>query len=665
MESQRDDIICKKFLENPSKNPRSGKTIKKDKDVYNNLVKLCQKRNFDVSSLNTKPVQIPIKKSFNKVWVPVQKQINIIDNKSPDDLLQLYLFDDTIILDSKKVIDDLNKKYKTNAETNSFMEWFKYYNYVNVPKNVKYLYMLENEQFIDSSYISKLNDETISYNMICILFDWMKETLSRGNLGPIYLNYCYACTLFYIIFSKKQSDINKGNLQIYGLIALYFSSIIIDENPLDMDDLKYLSLNAYTVEQLNICAIEVFNILSGQLIYPSPIFFVNPNEKNLISLTELAISIPEISIYKPSLVAHSCVYMLTGKHTIYTINEMNDICLIISGVLKRSMKSSLKTYKNRAINLIDKINKLCSEKLGTLHSQPLYKYNEPWHLGEFEEFENIGEGEYAKILKIKRKLCGKDYVSKISNGEDDNSLVKEISILKLLSGQTNIIQMCGFNYNINELKIILPLVKGSVWDLVTFNKLDKSKYNKYFHQILLGIEQCHNNDIIHRDIKPQNILYNEDDDNMLLIDMGISVCYQSFKNTANTDMANTLNYRPPEALIFNYNKYGPEIDVWSMGAVFYFMMTGTSFVNPDISNIGWKDVNKEFLKSIFNKLGSPTEQTWQGITDELKELDIAPSIPDPNLSKELYPFSDLILACLTLNPVDRPIIDELLISYKL
>ncbi len=147
--------------------------------------------------------------------------------------------------------------------------------------------------------------------------------------------------------------------------------------------------------------------------------------------------------------------------------------------------------------------------------------------------------------------------------------------------------------------------------------------------------------------------------------MGISVCYQSFKNTANTDMANTLNYRPPELLLFEYIKYGLEIDIWAVGAVFYFMMTGKSFVNPDISNIGWEDVNKEFLKSIFNKLGSPTEQTWQEITDELKELDITPSTLDPNLSKELYPFSDLILACLTINPIDRLTVDELLIDYKL
>jgi hypothetical protein len=178
-----DDVICRRFLENPDTNPRSGRTINKDKDVYNNLVKLCIKRKFDISSLT--PSQIPITKNFipvklsdkiwspvqkpinllpikssNKIWIPVQKSVSIINDKSPDDLLQLYLDDEKIVksLDNKTIINDLNKKYSTNIETDSFIEWFKYYNYVNVPKNVKYLYMLENEQFIDPSYLDKLKN---------------------------------------------------------------------------------------------------------------------------------------------------------------------------------------------------------------------------------------------------------------------------------------------------------------------------------------------------------------------------------------------------------------------------------------------------------------------------------------------------------------------------
>ena len=678
MESS-DDIVCRKFLENPTINPKSGRTIKKDKDIYNSLVALCKKRNFDVSILVQTP-QIPITNNKNLIPISIKnknliqtkssrKQVDIIENKSPDDLLQLYLTDPLKTLDNKNIIDDLNTKYDINIDTHSFIEWFKYYNYVNVPKNIKYLYMLENEQFIDPSYLNKFGDVNnggITQEKIYILFDWLKNITMMKSVNFTYIGYSYTCTLFYVIFSKLQSKITKENLQIYGLISLYYGSIITTDSPLDLDYVSFLSDKAYTEKQLQDVDIGVFDILSGQLIYPSPIFFVDGNNKDLISLVEFAVGIPKISIYKPSLIAHTCVYMLTGKHTIYSVDEMTNICSIIQKLLNRLTKSSLTTYKNRAINLVDKINIVCKENLEIISSQPIYKYNEPWHLGEFEEIETVGEGGYGTVIKIKRKLCGTKYVSKISsNGPYDDSFLNEISILKLLSNKSNIISICGFYHNEEQFKIILPLMKGSVWDLVRADQLDKSKYGKYFHQILLGIEQCHNHDLIHRDIKPQNIVFDSENDIMKIIDFGISECYQSFKNITDTSFANTINYRPPEGLLFENEKYGQEIDIWAVGCIFYFMITASNFVEyPDLSNIGYRDINKQFAVGIFNKLGTPTDKEWPGITDKLKELNISRSESDTSLPKKLHLFDKLILSCLTPNPKNRPIVEELLIDYK-
>lgn len=676
MESS-EDLLCRRFLENSTINPRTGRSISKNKDIYNSLVKLCIKRKFDVSSLN--PTQIPVKssdkiwspvqkpiKSSNKIWIPVQKSVSIINDKSPDDLLQLYLDDVKIVksLDNKTIINELNKKYDTNIDTDSFIEWFKYYNYVNVPKNVKYLYMLENEQFIDPSYLDKFKNSEVTETMIYILFNWINMIIKHNPDTKLsYFNYCHSCTLLYIIFSKIQTDIKKEKLQIYALLVLYYSDIIFNDEDikLELEDLQTLSENAYDVENLKLASIEVFNILSGRLIYPSPIFFIDQKNNDLIELVELASSIPEISIYKPSLIAHTCTYMMTGKYTIYTIDEMTDICSIIWKVLKRSLKSSLETYRNRAIDLTDKIKIVCKEKSNLISSQPIYKYNEPWHLGEFEELESIGEGGYGEIFLIKRKLCGNKYVIKTMDYYYIDSFLLETSILKLLANQPNIISICGFIYDVDQTKIILPLMKGSVHDLVKGNYLDKSKYNKYFHQILLGIEQCHNHDLIHRDIKPQNILYNEKEDNMLIIDLGISVCYQSSRNITDTNYANTLNYRPPEGLLFENKKYSQEIDIWSVGCVFYFMMTGNDLITVYIF-----DDNEDILNKMFNKLGTPTEDTWPGITATLKELNISHhDFDDTKLIQEIYPFDKLILDCLTFNPKNRPIIDELLLDYKL
>jgi len=446
---------------------------------------------------------------------------------------------------------------------------------------------------------------------------------------------------------------------MYGLLALYYSSIIIEHQPLEMSVIEYFSDGVFNTERLRSGAIEVFNILSGQLIYPSPIFFVDQNNKDLVSLIEFASSIPEISIYKPSLIAHTSIYMITGKYTIYTVDEMLHICSIIQKVLNRSTKTSLTTFKTSAVDLINKINVVCKEDPQKINLESTYKYNEPWHLGEFEEFDTIGEGVYGKITKIKRKLCGMEYVSKVSEDYHIDNFFIETALLKLLANQPNIISMCGFDYGIDKIKIILPLMKGSVYDLIKKDQLDKSKYNKYFHQILLGVEQCHDHDLIHRDIKPANILYDQGTDTMRIIDFGISVCYQSFKNITDTDSANSPDYRSPECFLFENKKYSQEIDVWALGAVFFFMMRKHALIDIYMKH------PIDFLNDIFKQLGSPSENEWPGITNKLKEFNISKKDHNPNLSKNLYPFSELILDCLTLNPENRPTVYELLIKHKL
>jgi hypothetical protein len=443
-----------------------------------------------------------------------------------------------------------------------------------------------------------MKETEITPKMIYILLDWLKSV--NTSLEFTNICYCYACTLFYVIYSKMLLKINKKNLQLYGMIALRYSSLIINDNLISNYLIRYLTDNGYELEEIENTTIEVFNILQGRLIYPSPIFFVDQNDKDLTLLTEFATSIPEISIFKPSLVAYTCKYMLTGKHTIYTVDEMSYICFYIQEILNQVVRSSLESYNNKTKILLPKINVVC--KTGDIIFKSTYKYNEPWHLGEFEEFGQVGEGGYGKIIKIKRKACGKEYVTKLFEEHHLESFLSEIAILKLLANNANVIPICGFDYSLNQFKIILPVMKGSVWDLVKLNRLDKSKYSKYIGQILKGIHQCHDNDLIHRDIKPQNILYDQETDNMVIIDFGISVTFQSFKNVRDTNMANTINYRPPECLLFEYQRYDQKIDIWALGCVFFYIITEREFVNFFFDN------NKSLLIKIFNQLGTPSNK---------------------------------------------------------
>jgi len=87
------------------------------------------------------------------------------------------------------------------------------------------------------------------------------------------------------------------------------------------------------------------------------------------------------------------------------------------------------------------------------------------------------------------------------------------------------------------------------------------------------------------------------------------------------------------------------------------MVTGLNFL--DVFMI---DDNLTILEKIFSKLGSPTEKSYPRAAAKLQKLGVKHYDFDTNLIKELGEFSGLILRCLTINPENRPIIEELLID---
>ena len=185
------------------------------------------------------------------------------------------------------------------------------------------------------------------------------------------------------------------------------------------------------------------------------------------------------------------------------------------------------------------------------------------------------------------------------------------------------------------------------------HNVPKDKLDLYFKQIIMAVQQCHQHDIIHRDIKIENILVDTKTDHVVLIDFGISVPFQSIRKPDDTNMANTITYRPPECLFKNYWPYDQKIDIWAMGCVFYYMITKTDFVTQN-----------DVLKNIFQMVGTPTIVTWPELNqlNNNKPLVRYPGKVD-QLKSILAPHNDLVLDCLTINPHDRPTATQLLEKY--
>ena len=124
--------------------------------------------------------------------------------------------------------------------------------------------------------------------------------------------------------------------------------------------------------------------------------------------------------------------------------------------------------------------------------------------------------------------------------------------------------------------------------------------------MVAGITACHTHGLIHRDLKPQNVLI--DSKGVLkLADFGLGKAFSVPMGTMTHEVV-TLWYRAPEILLAGgqHNKYSIPVDMWSVGAIFAEMVNKKALFPAD-SEIAE-------LYKIFGVCGTPNEQNWPGCT---------------------------------------------------
>lgn len=231
---------------------------------------------------------------------------------------------------------------------------------------------------------------------------------------------------------------------------------------------------------------------------------------------------------------------------------------------------------------------------------------------QFQQLEKLGEGTYATVYKGKNRTLGTYVALKEINLDSEegtpSTAIREISLMKELKHE-NIVTLYDVIHTENKLTLVFEYMDNDLkryMDIHGYNSsgaLDPRTVKSFMYQLLRGILFCHDNRVLHRDLKPQNLLINSKGV-LKLGDFGLARAFGIPVNTFSNEVV-TLWYRAPDVLLGSRN-YSTSIDMWSAGCILAEMFTG----KPLFSGSS----NDDQLLKIFRIMGTPNERTWPGVS---------------------------------------------------
>lgn len=197
-------------------------------------------------------------------------------------------------------------------------------------------------------------------------------------------------------------------------------------------------------------------------------------------------------------------------------------------------------------------------------------------LDEFTILEQIGKGGYSRVYLVENKKTKRRYAMKqamrMKKGKDrSDRTMTEIQVLKKLKNP-NIIRLKGWFEDDENIYLILEYISGK--DCSKFFKKDlptKSQVKSIIKQLVNAVLYCHSKGIVHRDMKLENILIN-DDFQIKLTDFGLSAIKKSEYDMLGGQLG-TVRYTSPEML--EGNGYNESVDIWGIGIVLFALLTGS------------------------------------------------------------------------------------------
>ncbi|KAI3994047.1 hypothetical protein MKX01_012304 [Papaver californicum] len=282
---------------------------------------------------------------------------------------------------------------------------------------------------------------------------------------------------------------------------------------------------------------------------------------------------------------------------------------------------------------------------------------------KYEKLEKVGEGTYGKVYKAKDKITGQLVALKKTRLEMDEegvppTALREVSLLQMLSKTIYIVRLLCVEHvdNKNGKPLLYLVFEYLDTDLKKFvdtyrrgtnpRPLPPSVIQSFMFQLCKGVAHCHSHGVLHRDLKPQNLLVDKEKGILKIADLGLGRAFTVPLKSYTHEIV-TLWYRAPEVLLGSTH-YSTGVDMWSVGCIFAEMARRQALF-PGDSEL-------QQLLHIFRLLGTPSEEQWPGVS-ALRDWHEYPQWKPQNLARAVPSLEaggvDLLTKMLQYDPANR------------
>lgn len=236
---------------------------------------------------------------------------------------------------------------------------------------------------------------------------------------------------------------------------------------------------------------------------------------------------------------------------------------------------------------------------------------------KYTKIKELGCGGYARVMLVKSKFTGQEYACKELEKKKMADLAgfkREINIMIKLD-HPNIIKLYEIYETTDYIYLIMELCSGGeLFDrIITLSEqghmFSEEEAAITFHQMMSAINYCHKNNIVHRDLKTENLLYLNKEPNspIKIIDFGMSKVVKP--SDIMFEKVGTAYYIAPEVLDGMYDE---KCDIWSAGVILYILLCGYPVFNGETD----EDIYREIKKGVVEF----PEEDWGKISPDVKNL---------------------------------------------